>query len=407
LSSSYVVDLVKFSNIFLAKEMQSPFGHVSNTDLAAVVSEQGPKSTGGGSRRRNPSKRLLESQDISSTPNKRVRSRLSQILSPESVTSTASSETHEARVDPLEVVEVTNGNMSVRRVVSSQEMQGKNKAMITFKIYEQHWRRFRKWLSSNGHGRFLIDGKDLFERRQLFASIKLPLSVPIFEDYLTFLVHKPNLELKDYTVPMTFWSTLKYAHDMSRPIIYIPEGISRAWNQYASGYRRVKVQQVVDLGLSVYEGKDSMTRKAFVNLQRLTLTGACTPSQMRWVPQMNAGTRNLIVRVTSIGQLVTSTIRWKNDCLCITLPRHKGDQTGERVIERHVHANVRDPLSCFVFWLGIRILCEPTAGQSHYLFGDDIALYHREGTTHMLCLSKVDRRSTIDRRFTIDRRSLD
>jgi predicted AAA+ superfamily ATPase len=76
--------------------------------------------------------------------------------------------------------------MSVRRVVSSQEMQGKNKAMITFKIYEQHWRRFRKWLSSNGHGRFLIDGKDLFERRQLFASIKLPLSVPIFEDYLTF-----------------------------------------------------------------------------------------------------------------------------------------------------------------------------------------------------------------------------
>ncbi len=284
--------------------MQSPFGHVSNTDLAAVVSEQGPKSTGGGSRRRNPSKRLLESQDISSTPNKRVRSRLSQILSPESVTSTASSETHEARVDPLEVVEVTNGNMSVRRVVSSQEMQGKNKAMITFKIYEQHWRRFRKWLSSNGHGRFLIDGKDLFERRQLFASIKLPLSVPIFEDYLTFLVHKPNLELKDYTVPMTFWSTLKYAHDMSRPIIYIPEGISRAWNQYASGYRRVKVQQVVDLGLSVYEGKDSMTRKAFVNLQRLTLTGACTPSQMRWVPQMNAGTRNLIARVTSIGQLV-------------------------------------------------------------------------------------------------------
>jgi hypothetical protein len=26
---------------------------------------------------------------------------------------------------------------------------------------------------------------------------------------------------------------------------------------------------------------------------------------------------------------------------------------------------------CFIFWLGIKILCDPTAGTSHFLFGDD------------------------------------
>jgi hypothetical protein len=74
-----------------------------------------------------------------------------------------------------------------------------------------------------------------------------------------------------------------------------------------------------------------------------------SPFQMLWVPMMNSGSRNLAARINSIGQMIMGTIRWKNDCLCITIPRHKVDPMGERVMERHIHANPLDPLSCFKF----------------------------------------------------------
>jgi hypothetical protein len=45
-----------------------------------------------------------------------------------------------------------------------------------------------------------------------------------------------------------------------------------------------------------------------------------------------------------------------------------------------VHGNPLDPLSCCLFWLGIRVLACASSGLSHYLFGaDELALIHREG----------------------------
>jgi len=263
---------------------------------------------------------------------------------------------------------------SIPSQLTADEMRDRGKAKKTWNKYGQHWTRFRNWLVANGHTVILIDGRDLTTKSGLFASIRIPIPLPIFESYLMFLVHKKNNTLKSISVPQAFWAALIYAHDCSEPHIGVPESLRFNWKKYQSGYQRVGKQQVEDLGLSVYEGKDSLTRKAFRNLQELTMSGRLNQAQLLWIPQMNAGTRNLIARVCSIGALVTSTMRWKNDCLCITLPRHKGDQTGERTIERHVHANATDPLSCFIFWLGIRILCESTSGTSHYLFGDEMAL---------------------------------
>ncbi len=50
---------------------------------------------------------------------------------------------------------------------------------------------------------------------------------------------------------------------------------------------------------------------------------------------------------------------------------------GERVMERHIHANPLDPLSCFIFWLGISMVSNPESGSSHFLFGDECAAAHR------------------------------
>jgi hypothetical protein len=199
------------------------------------------------------------------------------------------------------------------------------KAEITWSKYEQNWKRFRKWLVQKGHKGLLVDGKDLGIRGQLFASIRLPIPQHIFDCYLTALVHKPNGDLKHFSVPKVFWATLKYAHEQMRPILEISYEMQVAWKQYSKGYKRVKVKQVVDRGLSVYEGKDSLSREGFVNLQKKTLTGLLNKHQMLWIPQMTAASRNLVARISSVGQLTTTTMRWKGDALCFTFPRHKSD----------------------------------------------------------------------------------
>ena len=159
----------------------------------------------------------------------------------------------------------------------------------------------------------------------------------------------------------------------------------KKWNALKDGYRKYKAKKVLDDGLSPYEGKDSISREGFLNMQRLALQPAhATPEQMLWIPALNAGTRNLVARVCSIGKLTFATIGWKGDAMIITLPRHKGDPGGERVMERHVHANPHDPWGCFIFWLGIRILSSGSSGISHYVFGEDVEVIGLDGAANYI-----------------------
>ena len=167
----------------------------------------------------------------------------------------------ESMIDPS--IDESTGIISVgsnnSRMFHADHMRISGKADITWSKYEQNWKRFRKWLVDKGHKGLLVDGKDLEIRSQLFTSIRLPISQHIFDSYLTALVHKANGDLKHFSVPKVFWATLKYAHEQMRPILEIPYEMQVAWKQYSKGYKRVKVKQVVDRGLSAYEGKDSLS----------------------------------------------------------------------------------------------------------------------------------------------------
>jgi hypothetical protein len=156
----------------------------------------------------------------------------------------------------------------------------------------------------------------------------------------------------------------------------------KKWNELKEGFRKYKAKKVLEDGLSPYEGKDSISPDGFLNMQRMALKPQyASPEQMLWIPAINAGTRNLVARVCSIGKLTFATITWKGDAMIITLPRHKGDQTGERVMERHVHANPVDAWGCFIFWLGIRVLSSGSSGISHYIFGEDVETLGADGVT--------------------------
>jgi len=265
---------------------------------------------------------------------------------------------------------------ATRTQLTAAEIRHNGKLEATWKKYIGHWRRFYLWLGRSGHEELLVPGEFDMATEDIFRGIVVPIPDHIFDEYLVVIGHNKFNLLKHKSVPEGFWSTLVHIYGMQNPRIEISEScaIRARWKSFALGFKKTRASNIVTEGLSVYEGRDSMSRKAYMNLQRMTLDPTyCTPSQMLWVPQMNAGSRNLIQRINNIGQLTFATMRWKNDCLCLTIPRHKGDTMGERLMERHIHANPYEPLSCFIFWLGIRILSHTAVGHSHFVFGDDLA----------------------------------
>ena len=288
-------------------------------------------------------------------------------------------------------IAVAQNTATSRVEVTADEMRVKSKADRTLYKYKLHWKRFRTWLLYNGREEMVDTTKDAEVPAQLFQSIFVPIPLEVFDAFLDYYKYDDQNLLKAYSTVEGFWNSLTHAHkyfcDGGVPV---PDGLVEKWHQFKEGYKRMYATQANVEGLTSYEGKDSLTRKGFVNLQALTLDPSkCNISQMLWVPQMNAMSRNLVARINSIGQLNMGRIRWKNDCLCITFGQHKGDQTAERSMERHVHGNPLDPLSCALFWLGIRVLSCTASGLSHFLFGDELALIHQDGKRGSSCKDKA------------------
>jgi hypothetical protein len=51
-------------------------------------------------------------------------------------------------------------------------------------------------------------------------------------------------------------------------------------------------------------------------------------------------------------------VDWREDCLVITLAKHKGDQSGEGLSnEKHIYANPLNPSICPILALAVLIFC--------------------------------------------------
>jgi len=155
----------------------------------------------------------------------------------------------------------------------------------------------------------------------------------------------------------TYWSAMTHAHRYREGTeVPIGEALRKKWQELKLGFKAYRAKKVLEEGFSPYEGKESMSREGFINLQRVAVDPQyATAEQMLWIPVMNAGTRNLVARVRSIGHLTYPSMSWEGDCMVITLPRHKGDPTGEKKMKRHVHCNFIDPWCCFVVLVSLSI----------------------------------------------------
>ena len=134
----------------------------------------------------------------------------------------------------------------------------------------------------------------------------------------------------------------------------------------------MRQKEFEEKGTPCYEGKTIMENKGFEQLQTLSLDPKYTTEKQReFIPCLNAWSRCFGSRIDTTQRLLLSSMRWNQDGIGVTVPQHKGDQGGHRVIERHAHANPYDPLHCPLFWTAVRMLTCPEFRTSQYLFGSD------------------------------------
>jgi hypothetical protein len=188
-----------------------------------------------------------------------------------------------------------------REKLSAEKMRNKGQTQQSLKKYNGQWRRFHKWLSVE-HPNCVVEGKDVLDEDQLYFAVNLPISWEVLDQYLEHIVYDGNGDLKTVSTPDGFWAAMSLAHKKQLPNkLPIPDELRAKWDSFRTGFRKHRANVIVEDGLSVYEGKDSMSRKAYLNLQKLALDpNYCTPEKMVWIPAMNAGTRNLSLEFGSL-----------------------------------------------------------------------------------------------------------
>lgn len=78
---------------------------------------------------------------------------------------------------------------------------------------------------------------------------------------------------------------------------------------------------------------------------------------------------NLISRGVSIQDLHLEHIQWNGDCLRVTFPKSKGDQTGEGLGNvKHVYANPLKPEICCMLAMSIYFLSTSRSGKDSKFF---------------------------------------
>lgn len=267
--------------------------------------------------------------------------------------------------------------MSSRRK-DSKAIRKRAKAPKTYKAYIGFANRFIKWLleeNTNAEWRSYVKtdmARDTDEGRAVFNCFKLPLPDDLVDAYYDKISLNPSTGImRSVQTPDGFHATLGHIYKVQK--IKVPESTEQNWTEYRAGFKNSVQDEIEEKGLFYYEGKDILPNKGFEQAQILSLDPRYTTKGKRsYIPCLNAWSRCLGARVDTARRLLLTTMRWNDDGIAITVPQHKADQGGQRVVSRQVHPNPEDPLHCPLFWLFVRMCSCPEFGLSPYLFGSEV-----------------------------------
>jgi integrase len=227
----------------------------------------------------------------------------------------------------------------------------------TRNTYNCYMRKFRNWLST--HCPTYLSNNE----------IVIPLPGEVILSYLASIQKNPQTnKLVSISALVSAQSAIADYYKSKKQTI--SDSILTEIQCFMAGHRRM-VQAAKQSGnLPMFEGKRQITFTLFCAIATFSIVTQSARIGSLYPHLFTILCWNLFARSNSVATLRFHHFDWKEDCMLITIPRHKGDQEGNRVVPVHVYANPLNPELCPVLALAIHVFC---------------IQYHR-GTTDQWCL---------------------
>jgi hypothetical protein len=126
--------------------------------------------------------------------------------------------------------------------------------------------------------------------------------------------------------------------------------------EYMTGYKNDIAVQKQNGTYKMQEGKLPINFSPYIMFAKLALKPDINMPKNVIAHTYFVFQWNLMERVGNIGTITYDMLRWEGDCLVVHVPRHKGNQQGSNMIDKHVYCNPFNPAICPIVALAIIIL---------------------------------------------------
>jgi len=226
----------------------------------------------------------------------------------------------------------------------------------TKQVYKYKENNFIQWLKDNHYGPICFEN-DTFHLECVTADM--------LYDYISDItVHGKGEKigkLKSQSVSECHHSALVNMYKSKK--IDIPPEFEALWKKFNTGYKK-KIAKMVQTGEISTEGSDRLTFGGYKYLSSIALKSITNFTHLYLLLAWN-----MMLRCSNLNDLKYGLIAWGGDHIQITIPRHKGDQTGENgLTTKCIYANPLNPNICVFLSLGVIILSKSNYVQNEYVF---------------------------------------
>lgn len=152
----------------------------------------------------------------------------------------------------------------------------------------------------------------------------------------------------------SYCSALKYFYKERN--LRMAEDACEYLSQFCDGYKRLVADKKAQGIMKNFEGKVPVAYLIYMQLAKQALFAAekRTPYSS-YVHCFMLLSWNLFARSCSVGDLKLNHFSWQNDSLVIDMSKQKADQTGERIVPKHLYANPYNPEICVILGLALHV----------------------------------------------------
>jgi hypothetical protein len=236
---------------------------------------------------------------------------------------------------------------------SASEIINKRIVKATRKNYSVNAKKFIRWAKQKNLNHLLLV-KDGIEE------VKIPLpdevnTITSFFGDITTLDKAGNVMSDGKCIAFSTMNGISSAiNDLYREKnVKMAEETKLKISSFMRGYKRLVNEKKQKGEIPIFEGKRNLPYPGYCALALYSIKSQNSRDGSLFSHVFMVLAWNLFARSHSVASIMLNHINWENDCLLLTLPKHKGDQEGTNVSPKHIYANPFKPEICPILSLAI------------------------------------------------------